>query len=157
MCSWILGLSSGYHDSAVALLKDGDIIAALQEERFSRVKQDAPFPANALDACLRQAGIAIEDLEAVFYYENPVKKFARVTTTYLDSGLRGWRSFLSDYPSWLTDKPFVRRALRRELTAHARSGSGLPCIGYVDHHEAHAASAFFASPFSEAAILCIDG
>ena len=157
MCSWILGLSSGYHDSAVALLKDGDIVAAVQEERFSRVKQDARFPASALRAGLRQAGISIEDLEAVFYYENPVTKFARVTATYLGFGFRGWRSFLSDYPAWLTDKPFVRRALRRELRAYARNGSELPRIEYVDHHEAHAASAFFAGPFSEAAILCIDG
>jgi carbamoyltransferase len=158
MCSWIVGLSSGYHDSAVALLKDGDIIAALQEERFSRVKQDARFPANALRACLRQAGVTIEDVETVFYYENPAKKFARVTTTYLDFGLRGWKTFLSDYPSWLIDKPFVKRALRRELREYARSPrSELPRIEYVDHHEAHAASAFFAGPYSEAAILCIDG
>ena len=157
MSSYILGLSSGYHDSAVALLHDGEIVAAAQEERFSRVKQDPRFPAQALNFCLRQAGIGLSDVEHLFYYENPVKKLSRITSTYLNFGLRGYRSFVSELPGWLSHKVHVRRTLQAELASHFPGNAKLPAITYIDHHASHAGSAFFASPFQDAAVLCVDG
>jgi carbamoyltransferase len=154
---WILGLSFGYHDSAVALLRAGELVAAAQEERFSRVKQDSRFPALALRKCLDEAGLELADVDHIFYYENPGKKLQRITTTYLTSGLRGLKSFIDDYPSWLTEKVFVKRALRRELAAIYGRDVKVPPLGLIEHHESHAASAFFASPFTEAAVLCVDG
>lgn len=157
MSSYVLGLSSGYHDSAVALLHDGEIVAAAQEERFSRVKQDPRFPGQALAFCLRQAGIGLSDVEHLFYYEDPVKKLGRITSTYLNFGWRGYRSFVSELPGWLTRKVHVRRNLRAELTSRFPGAARLPTIAYIDHHASHAGSAFFASPFQDAAVLCVDG
>ncbi|MDB6143470.1 MAG: Carbamoyltransferase [Pseudomonas sp.] len=156
MTSYIVGLSAYYHDSAVALLKDGEIIAAAQEERFSRVKQDKGFPAHALMFCLNQAGITIDEVEALYYYENPRKKLQRIASTYLNFGLRGYRSFISDMPAWLTRKVHVKRTVNRELR-QLFGKVPLPPIDYIDHHESHAASAFFPSPFTQAAVLCLDG
>jgi carbamoyltransferase len=147
---YIIGISAYYHDSAVALLRNGDIIAAAQEERFSRQKGDASFPRLAVEYCLRSAGIAVSDLEAVGFYDKPLLKFERILETYLGIAPRGFRSFLMAGPLWIRDKVYIDRQLRREL---AYDGPVL----YSEHHEAHAASAFLPSPFESAAILTIDG
>ncbi|MGV8920569.1 MAG: carbamoyltransferase [Pseudomonas sp.] len=157
MTSYIVGLSAYYHDSAVALLKDGEIIAAVQEERFSRVKQDKRFPVHALMFCLNKAGITIDEVEALYYYENPRKKLQRIASTYFNFGVRGFKSFISDMPEWLTHKVYVKRTINQELRRHFGTGLHLPPIEYIDHHESHAASAFFPSPFSQSAVLCLDG
>ena len=155
--SHVLGVSYGYHDSAAVLLRDGRIVAAAQEERFSRVKQDARFPANALAYCLREGGISLAQADALCYYENPLKKFDRIATSYLSFGLRGFKSFVSDVPGWLGSKMHVKRTLARELRTHFDAQGPLPTLDYIDHHESHAAAAFFPSPFQDAAVLCVDG
>jgi carbamoyltransferase len=157
MACYILGLSAYYHDSAAALLLDGELIAAVQEERFSRVKQDSRFPVNAVKFCLREAGITLESVDTIFYYENPYKKLNRITSTYLNFGLKGYRSFISEMPSWLMKKAHVKRTLNLELASHFPEIHKLPKIEYIDHHESHASSAFFPSPYEKAVVLCIDG
>ncbi len=147
---YILGISAYYHDSAAALLRNGDIVAAAQEERFSRQKGDARFPRQAVDYCLRTAGIGVGDLEAVGFYDKPLLKFERILETYLGIAPRGFRSFLIAGPWWIQDKLYIDRHLRRELFYAG------PVL-YSEHHEAHAASAFLPSPFDRAAILTIDG
>ena len=154
---YIIGLSCGYHDSAAVLLRDGDIVAAAQEERFSRVKQDARFPEHALAWCLRKGGIALQQADAVFYYENPLRKLHRIATTSVGFGRRGYECFISDLPAWLGHKAHVKRSLRHELRSRFGVHRDLPSIGYIDHHRSHAASAFYPSPFEEAAVLCVDG
>lgn len=156
MNSYVLGLSSGYHDSAAALLRNGEVVAAAQEERFSRVKQDSRFPAQALGYCLREAGITLGDVERVCYYENPVRKLGRIASTYLNFGLAGWRSFVDEIPAWLGHKVFVRRQLAADFALHFGVRAA-PTIDYIAHHESHAASAFYASPYESAAVLCVDG
>ncbi len=146
----ILGISAFYHDSAACLLADGDIVAAAQEERFTRKKGDADFPAQAVAYCLAQAGIGVEDLTAVVFYDKPLLKFDRILETYLAVAPRGFRSFLKAGPLWLKEKLYTDRALRRAI------GYEKPIL-YSEHHESHAASAFYPSPFEEAAILTIDG
>jgi carbamoyltransferase len=147
---YVLGISAYYHDSAAALLRNGDIIAAAQEERFSRQKGDARFPRMAVDYCLQSAGIAVADLEAVGFYDKPLLKFERILETYLGIAPQGFRSFLMAGPLWIRDKVYIDRQLRRELSYDG------PVL-YSEHHEAHAASAFLPSPFDRAAILTIDG
>jgi carbamoyltransferase len=146
----ILGISAFYHDSAAALVEDGQIVNAAQEERFTRVKGDASFPHHAIGWCLDDAGIAIEDVDHVVFYEQPVIKFERLLTSYLATAPRGLRSFLHAMPSWLTNKLWLEREIARELGIRRR-------IWFCTHHLSHAASAFFPSPFDEAAILTIDG
>ncbi|CAM4047266.1 Carbamoyltransferase [Paracidovorax anthurii] len=156
--SYVLGLSCGYHDSAASLLHDGNIIAAAQEERFTRVKQDASFPKNAIQYCLREAGIDLDAVETVYYYENPDKKFDRIIQTYLNFGLRGLESFVQEVPGWFFEKRHVKRALRRDLQQLSpASSTSVPRLEYIDHHESHAAAAFLPSPFQQAAVLCVDG
>lgn len=149
--TYILGLSAFYHDSAAALLCDGEIIAAAQEERFTRKKGDAGFPANALTYCLSSAGIAPSDLTAVGFYDKPILKFERILETYLGVSPRGFRQFLKAGPLWIKEKLFTDRQLREALGGY--DGDLL----YAEHHESHAASAFFPSPFVDAAILTMDG
>ncbi len=155
--SYVIGISFGYHDSAVAIVRDGEIIAAAQEERFTRVRHDASFPVNALRYCLREAGISLAQAAGLFYYENPVKKLGRIVSTYLGFGPRGYSSFIADLPEWLTRKVFVKRLIRNELEMAFGDRSRIPPVHYIDHHASHASSAFFPSPFSEAAVLCVDG
>jgi carbamoyltransferase len=155
--SYVIGISFGYHDSAVAIVRDGEIIAAAQEERFTRVRHDSSFPVNALRYCLREARIGLAQAEGVFYYENPVKKLGRIVSTYFGFGPRGYSSFVSDLPEWITRKVFVKRSIRSELEAAFGETSAIPPIHYIDHHASHASSAFFPSPFSDAAVLCVDG
>jgi carbamoyltransferase len=149
----LLGISAFYHDSAAVLLRDGEILAAAQEERFTRRKNDERFPNQAIAYCLRAAHLELAELDAVVFYDKPIVKFARMLETFLAIAPSGWRSFPKILPSWLGEKLNLRQTIREELP-------GLPqtCpILFTEHHQAHAASAFFPSPFHEAAILTIDG
>ncbi|HTK49293.1 MAG TPA: carbamoyltransferase [Gemmatimonadaceae bacterium] len=148
---YILGLSAYYHDSAACLLRDGEIVAAAQEERFSRKKGDERFPRLALEYCLREAGITMADVGHVGFYDKPLLKFERILETYLAVAPKGFRSFLMAGPLWVKEKLFTDRELRAALGGY----DGL--LLYAEHHESHAASAFFPSPFEEAAILTMDG
>ncbi|MFM0249036.1 carbamoyltransferase family protein [Paraburkholderia sediminicola] len=157
MSSYVIGVSFGYHDSAAAIVRDGEIVAAAQEERFTRVRHDPGFPLNALRYCLREAGVTLAEVSAIFYYENPLKKFGRIVSTYFAFGTRGFGSFISDVPDWLTAKVFVKQLIRRELERGFGASSRIPAVHYIDHHVSHASAAFFPGPFSEAAVLCVDG
>ncbi len=148
----ILGISAFYHDSAAVLVIDGAIVAAAQEERFSRRKHDERFPTAAAEYCLREAGLTAGDLDYVAFYEKPLVKFERLLETYLAGAPRGARSFLRAMPRWLRDKLFLRRRIRAGLPGPTRA----PLV-FLDHHESHAASAFFPSPFDRAAVLTLDG
>ena len=148
--SYILGISAYYHDSAACLLRDGEIVAAAQEERFTRKKGDASFPHQAVAYCLGSAGISVADLAFVAFYDKPLLKFERILETYLATAPRGVRSFLMAGPLWIKEKLFTDRELREELGYEGE-------ILYSEHHESHAASAFFPSPFEEAAFLTMDG
>jgi carbamoyltransferase len=149
----ILGISAYYHDAAAALLRDGAIVAAAQEERFTRRKNDPSFPHHAIRACLRHAGLTSADLDVVVFYDKPILKFARLLETSLAVAPRGLRLFADALPSWLGEKLNLRHTIRAELTELA---ADCPIL-FTLHHEAHAASAFFPSPFPEAAILTVDG
>jgi carbamoyltransferase len=147
----ILGISAFYHDSAACLVRDGNIIAAAQEERFSRIKHDAGFPRQAIDYCLREAGLTdAAQLDLVAFYEKPFLKFDRLVSTYMACAPLGLRSFLKAMPVWITDKIWLKATIREQLHY------GGPLI-FSEHHESHAASAFFPSPFENAAVLTIDG
>ncbi|MFQ5643295.1 MAG: carbamoyltransferase [Thiogranum sp.] len=157
----ILGISAYYHDSAASLVVDGVIVAAAQEERFSRKKHDAGFPAHAVRYCLEEADIALEDLDYVVFYDKPLIKFERLLETYLAFVPSGFKSFLASMPVWLKDKLFLKTTLKKELAALIGDGKGkeadLPPLLFSAHHKSHAASAFFPSPFAKAAVLCLDG
>lgn len=146
----ILGLSAYYHDSAAALVVDGAIVAAAQEERFTRVKHDASFPRHAALWCLKHGGVPAASLDAVAFYDKPLLKFERLFETYLDFAPRGFRSFLKAMPLWMREKLWMKDRIREEL---GFAGEVL----FAGHHESHAASAFFPSPFEEAAVLTMDG
>jgi len=148
----ILGISAFYHDSAAALVVDGHIVAAAQEERFTRKKHDEGFPQHAIEFCLAQAGLSAEQLDYVGFYDKPLLKFERLLETYLAVAPRGFRSFLQAMPPWLRQKLYLPRELNRGLSNKFRKR-----YVFTEHHESHAASAFFPSPFDEAAILTLDG
>ena len=150
MTTHILGISAYYHDSAAAILRDGEILAAAQEERFSRVKGDSAFPHQAVDFCLEQAEVTENEVDHVVFYENPLVKFERLMTIYHLTAPRSLRSFLRSFPKWLTTNLWLENEIQSELGTRRRISLG-------DHHLSHAASAFFPSPFSNAAILTIDG
>src|SRR6266404_3656230 len=149
----ILGISAFYHDAAAAVLHDGEILAAAQEERFTRKKNDPDFPCHAIEFCLRQAGLKPPELDAVAFYDKPILKFARILETYLAVAPGGWRTFPAVLPSWLSEKLNLRKTIRDELP---ELSPNCPIL-FTEHHQAHAASAFYPSPFTEAAILTIDG
>lgn len=146
----ILGISAFYHDSAAALVRDGQLVAAAQEERFSRKKHDEGFPLHAVRYCLREAGLTIDDVDYVIFYDKPFTKFERLLFTYLESFPRGLRSFVHAFPIWMRDKLWIKSIVRHELGYRGE-------ILFNDHHLSHAASAFLVSPFEEAAILTVDG
>jgi len=148
--TYILGISAYYHDSAAALLRDGEIVAAGQEERFTRIKGDASFPNEAVAFCLDRAGISIDEVDLVGFYDKPLLKFERILETYLSIAPRGFGSFLKAGPLWIKEKLFQRDDVAGELGYEGE-------ILFAEHHESHAASAFFPSPFDEAAILTMDG
>ena len=154
----ILGISAYYHDAAACLLESGDITAAAQEERFTRKKHDAQFPRHAIDYCLAEAGVSITGLDAVVFYDKPLVKFERLIETYIADAPRGFRSFLTAMPIWLKEKLYLKSLLKKELADLAGSSKkALPQLLFAEHHQSHAASAFFPSPFDEAAVLCMDG
>ena len=148
----ILGISAFYHDSAACLVVDGEIVAAAQEERFTRRKHDAAFPRLAAEYCLREAGLTTQDLDYVVFYEKPLRKFERLLETYLAYAPSGFRSYRMAIPVWLKEKVRLPSVIRKGLG----KGSKVPIV-FTDHHESHAASAFFPSPFDEAAIITLDG
>jgi carbamoyltransferase len=149
----ILGISAFYHDAAAALVRDGDVLAAAQEERFTRRKNDERFPQHAVHYCLKQAGISADQLDAVVFYDKPITKFARTLETYLAVAPSGWRTFPSVMSAWLSEKLNLRKTIRDEIP-----GVSATCpILFTEHHQAHAASAFYPSPFAQAAILTVDG
>jgi carbamoyltransferase len=154
----ILGLSAFYHDSAAALVVDGVIVAAAQEERFTRKKHDASFPAHAVRYCLAEAGLELNDVDYITFYDKPLIKFERLLETYLAFAPRGFQSFVMAMPVWLKEKLFLKEMLKRELVAlSGASKKELPPLLFNEHHKSHAASAFYASPFEKAAVLCLDG
>ncbi len=159
MATHILGISAYYHDSAACLVSDGRVVAAAQQERFSRSKHDARFPADAVRWCLASQGLGLSDLEAVVFYESPWRKFSRLVATYLGFAPAGAASFRRAMRSWLPRKLFLRREIARQLARVEGAGdlSGRPRIVYGHHHRSHAASAFFPGPFRRAAVLCLDG
>lgn len=154
----ILGISAYYHDSAAALVRDGEIVAAAQEERFSRKKHDARFPVHALQYCLDEAGIAMADLDYAVFYDKPLIKFERLLETYLAYAPQGFRSFLASMPVWLKEKLFLKDLLKKELASLNGGDKGaLPALLFTQHHQSHAASAFYPSPYDRAAVMCMDG
>ena len=148
----ILGISAYYHDSAAALVRDGEIIAAAQEERFTRKKHDPGFPAHALDYCLKAGNVTSDQLDYVCFYEKPLRKFERLLETYLAFAPSGFSSFRLALPMWLKERLWMSGDIRKALGGNLRA----PLV-FTDHHESHAASAFYPSPFDEAAILTLDG
>jgi len=148
----VLGISAYYHDSAAALVVEGEIVAAAQEERFTRKKHDAEFPSHALEYCLKEAGVREEQIDYVGFYDKPFLKFERILETYLAGAPIGFRSFLKAMPIWINQKLHVPGEIRKGL-----KGAYTKRLVFTDHHESHAASSFFPSPFEEAAILTLDG
>ncbi len=148
---WILGISCFYHDSAAALVRDGEIVAAAQEERFTRRKHDPGFPARAVRYCLAEGGLRPDELDLVVFYEKPFIKFERILETYLTFAPRGFPSFLLAMPLWLKQKLWMKDLICRELQGYEGK------VLFSEHHESHAASAFLPSPYPDAAILTLDG
>ncbi len=154
----ILGISAYYHDSAAALVSDGRIVAAAQEERFSRRKHDPDFPHHAIAWCLAEANLSLTDLDCVVFYDKPFVKFERLLETYLGYAPSGLRSFMASMPVWLTDKLYLKATLNRQLCQLGDIDKRqLPPLLFTEHHQAHAASAFYPSPYRQAAIMCLDG
>ena len=153
----VLGVSAYYHDSAACLVRDGDIVAAAQEERFTRRKHDSRFPVNAIDYCLREAGAVPRDVDHVVFYDKPILKFERLLETYLAFAPKGFRSFATSMPLWLKDKLFQKRTIADELRRLWGDGPHEEKLLFSEHHLSHAASAFFPSPFESAAVLTMDG
>jgi len=153
----ILGISAFYHDSAAALVEDGHVVAAAQEERFTRKKQDASYPENAIRYCLDEGGLDLDDLDYVVFYEKPFVKFERLLETYLAFAPRGFGSFRMALPLWLKQKLFQKDLLSKRLKARAPGFDWQHKLLFAEHHRSHAASAFFPSPFDEALILTMDG
>jgi carbamoyltransferase len=153
----VLGISAFYHDSAAALIEDGQILSAAQEERFTRRKNDARFPRLAIEFCLGQSGLSLSEVDYIAFYDKPFLKFERLLETYLAFAPRGFKSFRTAMPIWLREKLFQKRMLRRAL-AELNGGIDLgERLLFAEHHQSHAASAFFASPFKQAVILALDG
>ncbi len=154
----ILGISAFYHDSAAALLVDGKPVAAAQEERFTRKKHDPGFPEHAIRYCLAEGGIGLDDLDHVVFFEKPLLKFERLLETYLANAPGGYRSFKMALPVWLKEKLFQKPGMLKDLAAFSASGKGIEDkLLFAEHHQSHAASAFYPSPFEEAVVLTMDG
>lgn len=153
----ILGISAFYHDSAAALVRDGEIIAAAQEERFTRKKHDANFPENAIEYCLREDGVKLEDCDYVVFYDKPFLKFERLLETYLAFAPKGFTSFRMAIPVWLKEKLFQKSLLKKKLKTERPDFDWEEKLLFGEHHQSHAASAFFPSPYDEAVVLTMDG
>lgn len=155
MAEYILGISCYYHDSAAALLLDGEILGAVQEERFTRKKHDAAFPLKSIEYLLKEFKLGLSDISAVVYYEKPFLTFERLIETHLNAAPFGLKSFLMSMPLWIKEKLFLEKDIKRKLSL---LGPGpIPPVKYSEHHLSHASSAFFPSPFEESAVLCVDG
>jgi carbamoyltransferase len=152
----ILGISAFYHDSAAALIDDGRLVAAAQEERFTRRKHDAAFPHNAVAYCLAEAGVTADSLDHVVFYDKPFLKFERLLETYIALAPRGFGSFRMSIPLWLREKLFQKSLLRDELKKFG-ADFDMSRLLFCEHHLSHAASAFYPSPFDNAAVLTMDG
>jgi carbamoyltransferase len=153
----LLGVSAYYHDSAAALVEDGRVVAAAQEERFTRKKHDARFPTHAIGYCLDAAKIDLDCVDHIVFFEKPLIKFERLLETYLANAPWGFQSFRMAIPLWLKEKLFQKSNLQRALAAFANSGRLDDKLLFAEHHQSHAASAFFPSPFEEAVVLTMDG
>ena len=162
----VLGISAYYHDSAAALVVNGDVLAAAQEERFSRKKHDASFPTQAIRYCLESQGLTLADIDSIVYYEKPLLTFERLLETYLGAAPRGGRSFIAAMQVWLKEKLFLKTELKKQLRAIAEeiattngheASTELPELLFSEHHLSHAAAAFYPSPFKESVVLCMDG
>ncbi len=154
----ILGISAYYHDSAAAVLVNGEIVAAAQEERFSRKKHDADFPESAIVYCLDEAGVTLTEVDYIIFYDKPLLKFERLLETYLAFAPKGFASFISAMPVWLKEKLFLKDMLKKALAKIADiKAVDLPPLLFNEHHKSHAASAFYASPYEKAAVVCLDG
>jgi carbamoyltransferase len=153
----ILGISAFYHDSAAALIEDGTIVAAAQEERFTRKKHDAGFPSQAVEFCLARAGVGLEDVDYVAFYDKPFLKFERLLETYVAFAPRGFTSFRMAMPLWLREKLFQKDLLSRKFMTYAPDFDWKSRLLFAEHHQSHAASAFYPSPFDEAVVLTMDG
>lgn len=154
----ILGISAYYHDSAAALIRDGEILSAAQEERFSRKKHDSRFPNAAIAYCLEENGLTLTDISEIVFYDKPLVKFERLLETYVAYAPKGFRSFLMAMPIWLKEKLYLKTLLKQEMTAlSGLEKNELPELLFAEHHQSHAASAFYPSPFDRAAVLCMDG
>jgi len=154
----ILGISAYYHDSAAALIVDGVIAAAAQEERFTRKKHDPRFPTQAIQYCLNSQDLVFDDIDYVVFYDKPILKFDRLLETYLAHAPKGFKSFATSIPVWLKEKLYLKSVLKKELHALLEyDESLLPELLFTEHHQSHAASAYFPSPFGSAAVLCMDG
>jgi carbamoyltransferase len=155
---YILGISAFYHDSAACLLKDDHIVAAVQEERFTRIKNDAQFPVNAIKYCLQEAAISLHQVDHVVFYEKPFLKFERLVETYLAMAPKGIISFLKAMPLWIKSKIFQKRTIIDHLTAiDTQWVYADDKLLFTEHHQSHAASAFFPSPYKKALIITADG
>ena len=153
----VLGISAFYHDSAAALIEDGRLVGAAQEERFTRKKHDSGFPTHAVEFCLDTAGIKLADVDYVAFYDKPFLKFERLLETYLAFAPRGFNSFRMAMPLWLKEKLFQKTLLRDEMKHWQPDFDWQKRLLFGEHHQSHAASAFFPSPYEEAAVLCMDG
>src|SRR5664280_1594295 len=153
----VLGISAYYHDSAAALVDDGVVVAAAQEERFTRKKHDPSFPVNAVRWCLEKNGISANDVDFIAFYDKPFLKFERLLETYLAFAPRGFTSFSKAMPVWIGEKLFQKDMLLKELKGIDESLSAPEKLLFAEHHFSHAASAFYPSPFEEAAVLTMDG
>src|SRR5262245_59278272 len=153
----LLGISAFYHDSAAALIENGHVVAAAQEERFTRKKHDARFPSEAIHFCLDSAGIDLDAIDHVVFFEKPLIKFERLLETYLANSPRGFESFRKAIPLWIKDKLFQKSDLEKALREFSPSGKPEGKLLFAEHHQSHAASAFFPSPFEEAVVLTMDG
>lgn len=153
----ILGISAFYHDSAAAIIQDGKIVAAAQEERFTRIKHDESFPVNAVNFCLKYAGVSINEVDAIAFYDKPLLKFERLLETYYGFAPKGLQSFIKSMPVWIKEKMFLKRIIHEELEKIPGYQKNKVKFLFPEHHLSHAASAFYASPYQEAAILTVDG
>ena len=153
----ILGISAFYHDSAAALIVDGDIVAAAQEERFSRKKHDPRYPFNAIKYVLRESNLELNKVDHIVFFEKPFLKFERLLETYMAFAPKGFKSFSMSMPLWLREKLFQKKFLFDKLREYDKNFNDINKIKFSEHHYSHAASAFFPSPFKEAVILTLDG
>ena len=153
----ILGISAFYHDSAAAIIVDGEIIGAAQEERFTRKKHDASYPKNAINYVLKEASLKLNEIDHVIFYEKPFLKFERLLETYVGFSPSGFKSFSMSMPSWLSEKLFQKKILFEALKEQDNNFNNIKKINFSEHHLSHAASAFFSSPYEEAIILTLDG